>query len=465
MLGTVPQKDLAVNNFACPNISTGRLIAHQIILDGKTLKPSKRGRTGPRGEPGVPLLSYGTATTGGTQAPSETKGGTDALSLNTGTLSFSNTAFGRSSLAALPDSTICSGNTAVGYFAGAAFTDADQNVVIGNGALNDSKAASVNVAIGSGAMSNNPDPGSIVQDCVSIGYHSMIGSFDCGGLVVIGSNAGSGGLNIDSLVAIGQQACLAVTTSPANVALGNGALQTLTNNATGMNTALGYLTLPFATASENTAVGANSGRGITTGTNNTCLGSGTGQGISSGSGNILLGRNADVSAAVSDTIVIGAGISSALSHHTEIGTGTTTTCAIQGIFGVTVDAGSGTAVNIDSSGKLGTVISSRRYKENIEDLDEKVIQQVLAFRPVKFNYKTGEKQICYGLIAEEVEEVNKDFVVYGKADDLGFKQVESVSYHLLPPVILRIVQDQHAKILDLTERLERLESSHKVLKV
>ena len=63
---------------------------------------------------------------------------------------------------------------------------------------------------------------------------------------------------------------------------------------------------------------------------------------------------------------------------------------------------------INSSGKLGTNTSSRRFKEDIKPMD-KSSEAVLALKPVTFRYKKevdsdGIPQ--FGLVAEDVEKVN-----------------------------------------------------------
>ena len=71
---------------------------------------------------------------------------------------------------------------------------------------------------------------------------------------------------------------------------------------------------------------------------------------------------------------------------------------------------------IDSTGKLGTVVSSARFKNQIKPMD-KASEVILALKPVTFHYKEeldpdGMPQ--FGLIAEEVEKVNPDLVVRGE---------------------------------------------------
>ena len=75
-----------------------------------------------------------------------------------------------------------------------------------------------------------------------------------------------------------------------------------------------------------------------------------------------------------------------------------------------------TTVLVDTNGQLGTITSSRRFKEDIQDMDD-ASSGLLRLRPVTFRYQQpyadGSKPIDYGLIAEEVAEVYPDLVVKG----------------------------------------------------
>jgi hypothetical protein len=101
---------------------------------------------------------------------------------------------------------------------------------------------------------------------------------------------------------------------------------------------------------------------------------------------------------------------------------------------------------IDSAtGQLGTVSSSRRYKEDIHDMGD-ASRDLMRLRPVTFRYKKpfddGSKPIQYGLIAEEVAEVYPDMVAHS-ADG----QIETVKYQLLDPMLLNEVQRQQKEMV------------------
>lgn len=84
-------------------------------------------------------------------------------------------------------------------------------------------------------------------------------------------------------------------------------------------------------------------------------------------------------------------------------------------------------------------------------------QDLMRLRPVTFRYEKpfadGSRPLQYGLIAEEVEEVNPDLVARS-ADG----QIETVKYQLLDPMLLNEVQRQQAEIRDLQERLKKMEA-------
>jgi len=228
----------------------------------------------------------------------------------------------------------------------------------------------------------------------------------------------------------------------ANVAIGTSAMY-LFNSGYNNNTAVGTSAMGGAlSGGDNTAIGAESLSGANmTGGYNIALGFDSGAAISSGSGNIEIGNEGTDS----DFNV------------TRIGGGTlnpTEHTFIAGINGSTTGL-PGTAVVIDANGQLGTVSSSRRYKEDIEPMAD-ATDRLLQLRPVQFRYKkpnaNGEKPIQYGLIAEEVQEVLPELVVLDKDG-----QPETVAYHLLPAMLLNELQKEHAKNEEHTKQLSAQE--------
>ena len=112
-----------------------------------------------------------------------------------------------------------------------------------------------------------------------------------------------------------------------------------------------------------------------------------------------------------------------------------------------------------ATGQIGVNSSSRRYKNNINKLDD--ISWLYDLSPVSFNYKDDETQeLHYGLIAEEVELVNKNLVLYGKEGT-----VESVSYPKLIAPLIKAVQDQQKQIDELRQENQELREYIDNLKV
>ena len=276
-------------------------------------------------------------------------------------------------------------------------------------------------------------------------------------------------------------------TGQVNTATGAGALGTnstgyentangysaLTTNSTGnSNTALGFEALFLSTGSSNTAVGSSALWSNTSGSNNTALGANAGGslaaiGYTSGNNNIAIGSGAalNVSGGNNNNIHIGSQGASTDSATIRIGTpGTQTSFFAAGIRGVTTANNNAIPVVIDSAGQLGTVSSSRRFKDDIQDMGE-ASSGLLRLRPVTFRYTKpfadGSKPIQYGLIAEEVAEVYPDLVARS-ADG----QIETVKYQVLDSMLLNEVQRQQVEIRgleqqnqDLQRRLARLEAA------
>ena len=113
---------------------------------------------------------------------------------------------------------------------------------------------------------------------------------------------------------------------------------------------------------------------------------------------------------------------------------------IAGISGVSV---TGSPVLVNSSGKLGVMSSSARFKEAIKPID-KASEAILALKPVTFRYKEeidpdGIPQ--FGLVAEEVEKVNPDLVV---RDEDG--KVSTVRYEAVNAMLLNEFLKEHRRV-------------------
>lgn len=281
--------------------------------------------------------------------------------------------------------------------------DANNVVAIGNGALGGFSTGSVagSVAIGQGSMAGAFN--SSTND-VAIGHDAMNGSGATVGCIALGATA----LNIAAntgMIGIGTNTLAsAASASDYCIAIGYQALQGTSNST------------------KTIAIGYRSGNNYTGG-ENSC---------------ILL--NASGTAAESNVCRIG--------DATGTGAQQLNATFIHGIAGTTVASTAAVLVNT-STGQLGTIISSRRFKENIEDIgdDSTFIQKL---RPVKFTLKSHpEYGQQTGLIAEEVMEVAPQLVCF---DPEG--SPASVSYHQLPALLLNELQK-------LTKRVNELEAKGK----
>jgi Chaperone of endosialidase len=118
-------------------------------------------------------------------------------------------------------------------------------------------------------------------------------------------------------------------------------------------------------------------------------------------------------------------------------------------------------VFIDSTGQLGTVSSSRRYKTDIERMDT-TSQAILALKSVTFHYKGDSTKVAqFGLIAEEVAEVNPDLVVRDKNGEIYSVRYDAVNAMLLNEFLKehRKVQEQEATIAQLRKDLRQCHTS------
>jgi hypothetical protein len=128
--------------------------------------------------------------------------------------------------------------------------------------------------------------------------------------------------------------------------------------------------------------------------------------------------------------------------------GTQTAAFVAGISGSLV---TGDAVMVNSAGKLGMVMSSARYKRDIQEMGNGS-QRLLGLRPVTFRYKDDPRsQRHYGLIAEEVARIYPDLVGYGPGGT-----VETVRYHELIPMLLNELQKRTRENEQQAERINQL---------
>jgi hypothetical protein len=370
------------------------------------------------------------------------KGGCHSLyDLTTGA---GNTAFGWHALAENTDASFSTGigagalvlnnadsNTAVGAAALFANTIGSPNTAVGTSALGSNDSGSLNTAVGNQALFSNVSG----LDNTAMGDQALlnnIGSFNVavGGAALaentdasFSTGIGAGALfsnDGDSNTAVGAAALFANTTGSPNTAVGTSALGS--NDSGSFNTAVGNQAL-FSNVSglDNTAMG-DQALNVSTGNDNTAVGFQAGILATTGDGNVY----------------IGAGMFGVAgeSNQTYIRNINTTSVSGAGTDTVTVDL---------STGLLGHVSSSRRYKDDIKAMDH-ASETLFALKPVIFRYKKEIDQsqtLDYGLIAEEVAKVDSNLAIRDKNGE-----IESVRYSAINAMLLNEFLKEHKAFLE-----------------
>jgi hypothetical protein len=237
----------------------------------------------------------------------------------------------------------------------------------------------------------------------------------------------------------GYQALMKLTEGIQNTAHGKEALKNATTAS--QNAVLGYEALSNEiSGNNNVAHGMQALLNHLSGDDNTAIGTQAGLKLQTGVKNILLGKLAGQNLATTESYNI------LINHDGVVGDNNTIRLGndvdqlktyISGIAGASL--ANPVEVVIDSiTHQLGTVLSSRRYKEDIREMGM-ASDGLLRLRPVTFRYKKpnddGSKPVQYGLIAEEVADVYPDLVVRGQDG-----QIETVQYYKLDAMLLNEVQ-------------------------
>jgi trimeric autotransporter adhesin len=203
-----------------------------------------------------------------------------------------------------------------------------------------------------------------------------------------------------------------VSNTTGNVKTATG-VDALHNNIGGEdNTANGYRALlANTTGDSNTACGVLALSANTSGTFNTALGRGAGSGVTTANNVIAIG---------------------------SAGQNVSNSCFIGQIY-TNVQP----QVTINSNGKLGRAnVSSRRYKHDIQPIHT-ASEAIYDLKPVSFRYHKQydpTQTVAFGLIAEEVAEVNPDLVGHNQEGE-----PESVRYEQINAMLLNEFLKAHKK--------------------
>jgi hypothetical protein len=342
------------------------------------------------------------------------------------------TAAGDHALQAL---TLGLGNTAIGTFSLFSVTTGNFNTAVGAGSL-DLNTADSNTATGAAALlfnttgTENTASGTAALEFNDSGDHNTAN----GAFALFSNTIGT------QNTANGAKALYSNTVGGQNTATGYEALYhntTVDGISGGDNTANGFDALFHNTnGNNNTAIGAFALTSNTSGGNNTAIGGNALQGNTTGLENIALGFLAGINVTTAGHVIcIGAD-----------GNNLDNSCYIGQIFDAT--SANGVAVLINSNGRLGTMTSSARFKEDINPMNH-ASDALYALKPITFRYKKkvdpeGTSAMQFGLVAEDVERVNPDLVVRDKEG-----KPYSVRYEAVNAMLLNEFLKEHRKVQEL----------------
>jgi hypothetical protein len=245
---------------------------------------------------------------------------------------------------------------------------------------------------------------------------------------------------------MGNAALVLNTTGDQNTA--NGAFALSSNSTGGSNTAHGVVALSSnTTGASNTATGVqallhntignnNTANGLnallsnTSGIANTAMGNQTLQSNTTGDLNTALGNGAGNSVTTADHVI---------AIGTE-GANVSDSCYIGNIWN---QPGGSQAVYVNSEGKLGAQVSSRRFKDEIKPM-EQTSEVIYGLKPVSFRYKPEiepTRPVGFGLIAEDVERISRDLVTRD-----GDGKVNSVRHDAVNAMLLNEFLKEHRKV-------------------
>jgi hypothetical protein len=405
------------------------------------------------------------------------------LTLYSNTTGFQNTATGAQ---ALQKNTTGSENTATGDNALFSNTTGAKNTAVGTYALQSNDTGIDNTATGDAALrSNNTGAQNTANgytallfnnagnDNTAIGFQALMKN-DGMDNTAVGSGALSGGMAFDTTfsfstavgfnallnntasnnTAVGDQALLTNTTGTENTAIGPAAL--FKNTSGNNNTASGLEALfSNTTGSNNTADGLLALESNTSGHDNVAEGFQALANNKTGSLNIAIGSNAGMNVSTgSNNIDIGApGVAGDVAKIRIGRQGTQNGTFIAGIYNIAV---TGSTVVVNSSGKLGVAASSARFKEQIKPMNN-ASEAILKLRPVSFRYKAEVDPAAnpqFGLVAEEVEKVAPDLVVY----DVEGKPF-TVRYEALNTMLLNEFLKEHRKVDEQQATIDQLKTT------
>jgi hypothetical protein len=307
------------------------------------------------------------------------------------------------------------GNTGVGWYALYLAGDSNYNTGIGGGALALNTADS-NTAVGAGALLLN----STGSQNVAVGTDALVNNDTGGDNNAVGAFALFSNIGGFFNNAVGRNSLLDNVSGSQNNSMGDDAMFSVTTGS--FNTAMGDDALDFCTTgSSNVAIGDEAGTDVVTGSHIICIGAG----------------------------VNGGGPFTDLDD----------TCYIGSIWNEPVsDPGTQQAVYVDQNNVLGFMVSTRRAKHDIQPMD-KASEKLYALKPVTFKYNNDRKGTTqFGLVAEDVVDVNPDLVMRDKQGQPETVRFEQINAMLLNEFLKehKKVEEQQASITQLKDEMQTM---------
>jgi hypothetical protein len=359
-----------------------------------------------------------------------------------------------------PDGGYPGGNTAEGQSALVSLTTGGYNTAVGFVSLRNNTTASYNTAVGAGTLASNTGDFNTAVGTAALllntsGFQNTATGADALAYNNDGyANTANGDATLFSNIrgsansAFGAFALYFNSTGDNNSAFGYGALQ---SNDTGFdNTAMGVGALDGNVDGVfNTATGAGALGKNTHGVENNAFGA-LALASCGGSDNTALGYSAGGNLITGDgNVYIGAGVAGASTEtdHTYIRNINTTSVNGAGTDTVTVNL---------STGLLGHLSSSRRYKEDIRAMD-KSSETLYRLQPVTYRFKKDidpSQGLDYGLIAEDVAKVDSNLAI---RDRNG--HIESVRYKAVNAMLLNEFLKQHKAFIEEQHKVQKLEAA------
>ena len=321
-----------------------------------------------------------------------------------------------------PDGGYPGGNTAEGQRALFSLTTGSFNTAVGFLSLTSNAEGEFNTGLGAGALLFNTG-----QQNTATGAAALL-------------NNSTGVKN----TADGVLALFNNTSGNSNTATGVGALF---DNSEGFNnTAIGYnALLNNTTAGDNAAIGTTALFNNTDGEFNVAVGSQALYNNVSGDSNTAVGDSAGFNITGSGNVCIGAGMNGVAGENN-----------ITRIRNVYDSVATERAVYVTSDNRIGTLASSRRYKDEIRPMEE-ASKAIHSLRPVRFRYKKEvdpTRSLCFGLIAEDVAKVSPELVTLDREG-----KPQTVRYEAINAMLLNEFLKAHRKVESQESRIQQQEAT------